>query len=228
MKRLWTITASIVFALLLAATLGPVLVVLSLRWVDPPTTAVILARSWERLWEGKEPVYPYRKVVPLASISPHLRRAVVASEDGRFYLHNGFDVREIADSLESFDRGEPLRGASTITQQTAKNLFLWEGRSLARKALEAYLTALLEHLLSKDRILEIYLNLAEWGDGIFGAEAAAIGHFGKPASGLTRSEAARLAVILPSPRRWRVRGPWVGARAQEIMARMGDVPGPAS
>jgi monofunctional biosynthetic peptidoglycan transglycosylase len=182
--------------------LGPFPPMLAWRFIEPPTTAMILARTLERYWHDQRPFYPQRRPVPLERIAPHLRRAVLAAEDERFYLHYGFDLREIARALDDYDRGKPLRGASTISQQTAKNLFLWEGRSFLRKGLEAYLTLILELLLPKDRILEIYLNLAEWGDGIFGAEAASHAYFGKPALTLPRQEAARLAAMLPNPRQW--------------------------
>lgn len=198
----------------------PVPMVLLLAVVQPPTTMIILNRAGERLIDGKRPVYPRRTVVSRSEISPNLRRAVLASEDDRFYLHFGFDLVEIDKALEKKRRGGRLRGASTLTQQVAKNIFLWEGRSYVRKGLEAYLTLWLELLLTKERILDLYLNLAEWGDGVFGAEAAARKHFGKPASKLTREEAARLAAILPSPLRWSPTGSVATLRIGAIMDRM--------
>jgi len=208
------------FTLALLMLLGPIPLVLAWRFFEPPTTAMILARMVERYWRDQRPFYPHRHAVPLARISPHLRRAVLAAEDDRFYLHYGFDFLEIGRALDDYDRGKPLRGASTISQQTAKNLFLWEGRSFLRKGLEAYLTVILELLLPKDRILEIYLNLAEWGDGIFGAEAASQAYFGKPAMSLTRQEAARLAAILPNPRQWEPDDAVAQRRARRILGRM--------
>ncbi|MEP6834848.1 MAG: monofunctional biosynthetic peptidoglycan transglycosylase, partial [Gemmatimonas sp.] len=169
---------------------------------------------------GKRPIFPKRTVVSRDEISPSLRRAVLASEDDRFYLHYGFDLIEIDKALEKKKQGGRLRGASTLTQQVAKNIFLWDGRSFIRKGLEAYLTLWLELLLTKDRILDLYLNLAEWGDGIFGAEAAARRHFGKSALNLTREEAARLAAILPSPIRWKPNGSVASLRIPAILARM--------
>lgn len=215
--RKWTYRAmlAIVIALLL-----PVPVVLLLAVVQPPTTMIMLDRALEHLGNGKRPVYPKRTVVSRAEISPYLRRAVLASEDDRFYLHHGFDFVEIDNALEKKRHGGRLRGASTLTQQVAKNIFLWEGRSFVRKGLEAYLTLWLELLLSKDRILDLYLNLAEWGDGVFGAEAAARRHFGKSASKLTREEAARLAAILPSPVRWSPTGSVASLRIPAILERM--------
>jgi len=181
---------------------------------------VILARAIGRLAAGKRPIYPRRDVVARADMSPHLRRAVLAAEDDRFYLHEGFDFEEIEKAIAAGRRGARLRGASTITQQVAKNLFLWEGRSYLRKGLEVYLTLVLEVCLPKDRILDIYLNLAEWGDGVFGAEMAARTHFRKPASRLTREEAARLAAVLPAPRRWPPGGSVATRRAAFILERM--------
>jgi monofunctional biosynthetic peptidoglycan transglycosylase len=198
----------------------PFVLVLPLNFVEPPTTAVMLRRAAERLVAGKSPVYPRRQAVGRDRISPHLRRAVLAAEADRFYLHHGFDLTEIEKALASGRRGARLRGASTITQQTAKNLFLWEGRSWLRKALEAWLAVVLEVGLTKDRILDLYLNLAEWGDGVFGAEMAARTHFGKPASRLTRDEAARLAAILPAPQRWSPKGAVAARRARTISSRM--------
>jgi monofunctional glycosyltransferase len=216
LRRLVRWCAILVLLLLLA----PIPLVLVLRVAEPPTTMLILGQALERYLEGKRPFLPRRQPVPLSQIAPHLRLAVLVSEDERFYQHRGFDFREIARALEDHDQGKPLRGASTISQQTAKNLFLWEGRSWLRKGLEAYLTVILETLLGKDRILEIYLNLAEWGDGIFGAEMAAQTYFRKPAAGLSRLEAARLAAILPNPRRWELDDPVAHRRARRILARL--------
>jgi monofunctional biosynthetic peptidoglycan transglycosylase len=145
---------------------------------------------------------------------------VLASEDDRFYLHFGIDFVEINKALDRKRRGGKLRGASTITQQVAKNLFLWNGRSFVRKGIEGYIAVLLELLLTKERILDLYLNLAEWGPNAFGAEAAARVHFGKSAATLTREQAARLAAILPAPRRWSPRGAIASGRAATIMSRM--------
>jgi monofunctional biosynthetic peptidoglycan transglycosylase len=204
--------------------LAPVVLTLPLNFVQPPTTAMILWRSVQRLAEGKRPIYPRRDVVARDQVSPHLRRAVLASEDDRFYLHFGFDFEEIGKAIERRQAGGRLRGASTITQQVAKNLFLWEGRSYVRKGAEAWITLVLEVCLSKERILDLYLNLAEWGDGIFGAEMAARTHFRKSARNLTREEAARLAAILPSPRRWPVNGSVATRRAAIVLDRMAFAP----
>jgi monofunctional biosynthetic peptidoglycan transglycosylase len=196
------------------------LLVLPLNFVQPLSTAVILERTAYRLVHGSRPVYPRRFVVAHDRISPFMHRAVLASEDDRFFLHEGFDFEEIEKAIEKSRRGGRLRGASTITQQTAKNLFLWEGRSYVRKGLEAWFTLVLELCLSKERILDIYLNLAEWGDGIFGAEMAARTYYHKPAARLSRDEAARLAAILPAPRRWSPNGAIASRRASVILQRM--------
>lgn len=180
--------------------LGLGLALLSVAWVaayrviDPPIT-FLMARDRLRGIEVR------RDVVPLAAIAPALPRAVIASEDSRFCTHRGFDVEAIEAAMEANREGRRLRGASTISQQVAKNAFLWPGRTWVRKGLEAWFTFWLELLWPKARIMEVYLNLAEWGPGIHGAEAAARHAFGKPAARLTPGEAARLAAILPSPLR---------------------------
>lgn len=193
---------------------------LALNVVQPPTTMVMLRRTLQRSSEGKQPRYPQRDIVARDEISPYLRRAVLAAEDDRFYLHWGLDVVEIRKAVDRAERGGRLRGASTITQQVAKNIFLWEGRSFVRKGSEAYLTLVLELTLPKDRILDLYLNLAEWGDGLFGAEMAARKHFGVSAKQLTAEQAARLAAILPAPRRWSPHGSVAARRVPEILLRM--------
>ncbi len=199
---------------------GPFVLILPLNVVQPATTMVLLRRAVQRTIAGKTPRYPRREIVSRNAISPHLRRAVLASEDDRFYLHWGFDIAEIQNALERARRGRRLRGASTITQQVAKNLFLWEGRSFVRKGYEAYLTLVLELCLPKDRILDLYLNLAEWGDGVFGAEMAARTHFKKSARALTRDEAALLAAVLPSPVRWSPHGAVATRRSALIVEKM--------
>jgi len=199
---------------------GPVLASLSLNVVDPPTSAVLLRRAAARLASGERPIFPRRTVVGRDRFSVHLRRAVLAAEDDRFFLHHGIDLREIRAAWARARRGGRLRGASTITQQVAKNLFLWEGRSWVRKAIEAWLALVLDACLPKERILDVYLNLVEWGPGVFGAEEAARFHLGKPAVSLGPEESARLAAILPAPSRWSPRGPEASRRARVILARM--------
>jgi len=163
-----------------------------------------------------------RQGVSINNISPHLVRAVMAGEDAKFCAHHGFDVEAIQKALKNNARGRKLRGGSTISQQTAKNLFLWPQRSWLRKGFEAYFTVLMEVLWPKRRIMETYLNAAEWGDGVFGAELAARANFGKFARDLTRTEAARLAAILPSPNKWSADapGPLVRSRTARILGNM--------
>ena len=174
-----------------------------LKYTDPPTTGVQLQRYFEARIDGK----PYRKKVvftPLSQISPQLQHAVIASEDGRFYLHHGVDwieTQKVAEASE--ENGKLGRGASTIPQQLVKNLFFTTHRNPVRKAFEYTLALLADAILGKRRELELYLNVVEWGPGVWGAEAAAQYHYHKPAAKLDREEAARLAACLPSPRRRR-------------------------
>lgn len=196
----------------------PVILVLILRFVPPPMTPLMLG-TW--LSDG-----PLTKTwMPLESISPNLVRAVIASEDGKFCSHYGFDLEAIDKALEHNTSGGSVRGASTISQQTAKNLFLSPDRTWIRKGIEAYLTVLIEALWPKKRIMETYLNIAEWGPRRFGAEAAAQANFKKPAAKLSVLEAARLATILPNPRNYRADapGPYVVRQSAIIAARIGEV-----
>ncbi len=172
------------------------------RFVDPPFTAVQAQRRVES-WFAKGIYRKRHEPVALKAISPHLQHAVIAAEDGRFYSHFGFDWTQIKDAIEDDLEDGRLRGASTITQQLVKNLFFTTRFGMVRKAGEAAVTPAAELLLGKNRILELYLNNAEWGPGVFGAEAAAKFHYRTSASRLTREQAARLAAILPSPRRRR-------------------------
>ena len=167
----------------------------------------------------------YHTWVDIESVSPHLVRAIIAAEDTRFCGHPGVDMDAIRQALEEREQGRRLRGASTLTQQTAKNVFFWNGGGMARKAGEAWMAIFIDGFWGKKRVMEMYLNVAEWGDGLYGAEAAAYGRFGKPASELTRFEAARLAAVLPSPNKWRVNpaGPYVRERTATIEARMKTV-----
>lgn len=207
----------IVIGCILALFGLPLLTILLLRWLPPPTSAFML----------HSPVKPvHYRWVAHDDISDWMRRAVVASEDQRFNEHHGFDFKAIEQALREYGDGEPLRGASTISQQTAKNLFLWSGGGFLRKGVEAMLTVSLELMWPKRRILDVYLNIAEFGPGIFGVEAAAHWCCGKSAASLTPSEAARLAAVLPSPRRWDARDPgsYVRTRSRWILEQMGAVP----
>jgi monofunctional glycosyltransferase len=189
---------------------------------NPRVTAVMEARKAEARDKGKA-VKPLWIWVPLTKISPHLRRAVIVAEDATFYQHNGFDWEGIMGAAtRNWERGELRRGGSTITQQLAKNLYLSPDRNLLRKAHEALITRALEERLTKKRILELYLNVVEWGTGIYGAEAAARHHFGKSAQDLTLAEAALLAAMLPSPRRYNPGRltPYLARRQHEILRSM--------
>ena len=192
------------------------------RWFNPASTA-FMERRLESLRAGNPKAALQHRWTPYERISPQLKRAVVAAEDAKFMDHEGFDWQAIQKALErNQQKGRVVAGASTLSQQLAKNLFLSGERSWLRKGQEAAITWMLETLLSKRRILELYLNVAEWGDGVFGAEAAARHHFGVSAAALGAEQAAFLAVILPSPRRYE-RGratPYVAGRVQSILARM--------
>lgn len=196
-----------------------------LRFAPPLFTAVMLWAKLGAVFSGQALDIDYRWV-SWQRISPQLARAVVAAEDQRFALHHGFDFQSMRAAVQASQRGRRLRGASTITQQTAKNLFLWSGRSWLRKAMEAYLTICLELMLPKQRILELYLNIVELAPGIYGAEAAAQRFFRKPAAQLTVDEAALLAAVLPNPHRLLVNrpSPYVRARAARIAKQMSQLP----
>lgn len=196
--------------------------VLALRWVPPATTAFMLDARLGA-WRAGDADYRTRyDWVAMDRISGHAGVAVIAAEDQQFAKHRGFDFKAIGEAAKRNARGKKLRGASTITQQVAKNLFLWPGRSWIRKGFEAWFTVLIEALWPKRRILEVYLNIAEFGPGTYGVEAASRRYFRKPAATLTRREAAALAAVLPSPRRFRVDAPsrYVAARRDWIMRQM--------
>ena len=215
----WSVAGFVALSVLLVATL---------RIVPPPTTAFVTARAIDA-WRAGTPGFRIdRQWVPLTQIAPELALAVVAAEDQKFPTHGGFDLDAIGSALADRDTGRRMRGASTISQQVAKNLFLWSGRSWLRKGLEAWFTVLIELLWPKSRILEVYLNVAEFGDGIYGAEAAARRHFGRAAADLRRAEAARLAAVLPNPRIYVASRPsrYVLTRQRWIERQMGQL-GPA-
>jgi len=200
---------------LLAWLVLSIAAVLTFRFVAPPFTAVMLQQTGavgelEYVWVDRD------------EIAVSAARAVMAAEDQRFLEHHGIDFVSLDRALEDYRDGDGLRGASTITQQVAKNLFLWQGRSYFRKALEAYFALLLEVLWPKERILEVYLNVAEFGPGVFGVEAAAQQFFGGRAKGLSSTQAALLAAVLPNPQRLRAARPsaYVRGRQASIMAQM--------
>jgi monofunctional biosynthetic peptidoglycan transglycosylase len=214
-----------IVGLLLALSAGPVLL---LRWINPPYSA-FMAETRLDAWSRRDGSYVFRHTwADLKHISPNLPLAVVASEDQKFPDHWGFDVEAIEKAYALNKHSHRVHGASTISQQVAKNLFLWSGRSYFRKALEAYFTVLIERLWPKRRILEIYLNIAEFGYGIYGAEAAAQQFFHKSAARLTRSDAAILAAVLPSPEHYSAGAPsrYVLQRRDWILGQMQALGGP--
>lgn len=192
--------------------------VLLFRFVPVPVTPLMLSRSIENGFSSWKHDW-----VPIEEISPNLQLAVIASEDQNFLKHNGFDFQAIEKAIEHNKKGKRKRGASTISQQTAKNVFLWEGRSWVRKGFEVYFTFLIELLWSKERIMEVYLNSIEMGNGIYGAEAASQYWYKKSAKKLTQREAAGIAAILPSPRRFKANNSssYIERRKNHIVRQMG-------
>jgi monofunctional glycosyltransferase len=175
---------------------------LALRWIDPPTTAVHVERRLEA-WIQNKPYHERYRFIPLRQISPNLQHAVIAAEDARFYQHHGFDWHAIQLAADNDMEGGRIRGGSTLDQQLVKNLFFGTGRSFLRKGAEFTLVPVAELVLGKQRILELYLNVVEWGPGIYGADAACHAWYGTSARTISREDAARLAAILPAPRRRR-------------------------
>jgi monofunctional biosynthetic peptidoglycan transglycosylase len=208
-------------ALLLVAVflfVGPMVVVAVYRFVPPPMTFLMV----QRMVEGRG---FDRRWVPMRSISPTLVRAVIAAEDARFCEHHGFDILAIQKAMRANESGRKLRGGSTISQQTAKNVFLWPQRDWVRKGLEAWFTVLIEVIWGKERIMEVYLNSIEWGPGVYGAEAAAQHNFHVSAARLSPAQAARLAAIVPKPLAWKAArpGPYIQRRSGKIGAAAGTV-----
>ena len=178
-----------------------ILSVIIFKWLPVPITPLMITRAVEHKLDGKDMVCSH-DWEPLENISINMQKAVIASEDGNFLTHHGFDFDAIQKAMKDNEKGKKLKGGSTISQQTAKNVFLWQGRSYVRKGLEAYFTVLIELIWGKERIMEVYLNSIEMGDGVYGAEAAAQYWYRKNAADLTKREAAGIAAILPNPRRF--------------------------
>ncbi len=199
-----------------------IFMVIVFKWVPVPMTPLMVIRSAQQYQDDKEVVLKH-DWVSKDEISRNLKLAVICSEDQNFLNHNGFDMKAIEKAIEFNKAGKRVRGASTISQQTAKNVFLWPHRSWFRKGLEAYFTFLIEVFWSKERILEVYLNSIEMGDGIYGAEAASQHWFKKPATKLSRSEAAAIAAILPNPRVYKARPAtnYIQGRKNWIVRQMG-------
>ena len=204
---MWGSIAAVAFVVLSVA------LVFVFGWTGPPPTFNMAGRAMDG-------VEVRRTWVPLKDISAHMVRAVVASEDQSFCSHNGFDFKEINKAIDEAERGRRVRGASTISQQTAKNVFLFNGGGFVRKGFEAWFTILIETMWSKPRIMEVYLNVAEWGDGIFGIEKAAQERYGVSAKQLTQRQAASLAAVLPSPNRWKIDWSYAQSRAGQIRTLM--------
>ena len=215
LKR-WFFKAVIVFFI------TSILAVIVFKWVPVPFTPLMLIRNIEQWTEGKSATFTH-KWVSMDEISPNLAKAVVVSEDQKFLQHFGFDVEAIEKAYEGNKKGKKIKGGSTITQQTAKNVFLWPQRSYVRKGFEVYFTFLIEVIWSKERILEVYLNSIEMGDGVYGAEAASQHWFRKSAKKLSTYEAASIAAILPNPRKYKaVRSSnYVERRKNWIVRQMG-------
>jgi monofunctional glycosyltransferase len=199
--------------------------VVAVRFFEPPTTLTVVQRALEHATSGEGFAWPDRRPLPLAELGSAVPRAFVSSEDGRFFLHGGLDWDGICLAVEENASGGRLRGGSTLTQQVAKNVFLWQGRSWLRKGLEAWYTVLLELLVPKERILELYLNVAETGPMTFGAEAGALRAFGRSARTLGPEEAGRLAGVLPDPRHRSVGGGAAASRAAFVIANPAPFPG---
>ncbi|WP_345095085.1 monofunctional biosynthetic peptidoglycan transglycosylase [Flavobacterium chungnamense] len=179
-----------------------ILLVVLFKWIPVPFTPLMITRAIEQKIDGQEMTCSH-DWVPLEDISINLQKAVIASEDGNFLKHNGFDFKAMQKAFKNNNRGKKLKGGSTISQQTAKNVFLWQGRSYIRKGLEAYFTFLIEIVWGKERIMEVYLNSIEMGKGVYGAEAAAEHWYRTDAKNLTKIQAAGIAAILPNPRKYK-------------------------
>jgi len=225
---LWRIGRALLFTLLslLCLAVGSVL---ALRWIDPPTSAFMLEARVTALLHGDHAYRTHYHWVDLEEISPQAALAVIAAEDQNFPFHAGFDFKSIREAVRAHEHGAKLRGASTISQQVAKNLFLWSGRSFVRKGLEAMFTVMIEAFWPKERILEIYLNIAEFGRGIYGVEAASSAFFHKDALRLNSADSALLAVVLPNPKLYRVDAPsrYVLAQREWTLRQMANLGGPA-
>jgi monofunctional biosynthetic peptidoglycan transglycosylase len=206
--------------------ISSILIVVVYKFIPPPVTPIMIIRVFESWFEGKN-VGIRKYWVPYEKISKNVFRAVVSAEDARFMSHNGFDwdAIEAARRYNEAKKGKKLRGASTISMQTAKNAFLWHGRNYVRKALEAYFTVLIELIWGKKRILEVYVNIIEFGEGIYGVQAASEHFFHKDAINLSKREAALLAAVLPNPRSWSpiAPTPYIEKRVEFIQGRMNSV-----
>uniref|UniRef100_A0A7V2ZM71 Biosynthetic peptidoglycan transglycosylase n=1 Tax=Ignavibacterium album TaxID=591197 RepID=A0A7V2ZM71_9BACT len=215
------------FKFIVLAFIASVIIVFLLRWINPVTSSIMVQRQIESIFSGDFDYIKY-SWVDYNDCSPYLPIAFVAAEDQNFPEHFGFDVKEIKKALKQYERGRRIRGASTITQQVAKNLFLWEGKSFVRKGIEAYFTVLIELLWDKKRILEVYMNIAEFGDMIFGVKMASLAYYKKLPAKVSPAQAAMLAAVLPNPKRYSVVKPsgYVRGRQNWILKQMNSLGGP--
>lgn len=195
------------------------------RFIPVPVTPLMVIRLWEQAWDEKKDVRLYKDWVSIDNISKNMPQAVYAAEDQKFLEHNGFDWKAMEEAWEKNKKGKRIKGASTISQQTAKNVFLWPSRNLIRKGLEAYFTFLIETIWTKERIMEVYLNVIEMGPGIYGIEAASQTFYNRPASKLTRQQAAMIAAVLPNPIRWSPAKPtgYIRGRQSWILRQMNNL-----
>jgi monofunctional biosynthetic peptidoglycan transglycosylase len=209
---------NIALALFIVLVAGPVVAVVLYRFIPPPVTPLMVIRAVE----GRGLDHRWRSI---NDVAPALPRALIAAEDARFCEHHGFDLDALQKAYANNEAGKKIRGGSTISQQAAKNVFLWPGRSYVRKGLEAWFTVLIETIWGKKRIMEVYLNSIEYGPGIYGAESASRRYFGVGADKLTQAQASRLAAILPSPLKWKVvkPGKYVAKRSKKIGRASGTV-----
>jgi monofunctional glycosyltransferase len=223
-RRLRKLLLWLLFWVLILSLL-PVLV---FRWLPPPSTAFMLQEWYQARQSNEQARHPDYLWVNWADISPYMRLAAVAAEDQKFPHHRGFDIHSIQAAVQDYYRSGRLRGASTISQQAAKNLFLWPRQSLFRKGLEAWFTLLIEQLWPKQRILEVYLNIAEFSPGVYGVEAASLKYFGTSAMMLDASQAALLAAVLPNPKIYSITEPsnYVINRRDWILRQMRQLGGP--
>lgn len=216
-RRIFRIFLKLVYAFFALSIVSVAL----FKFVPVPFTPLMVSRTIDNIIDGEELEFSH-DWVPLEEISPNLQKAVIASEDATYLTHSGFDFTAMQKALKNNEKGKRIKGGSTISQQTAKNVFLWQGRSYVRKAFEAYFTILIEAIWGKRRIMEVYLNSIEMGNNVYGAEAAARHYFEKPASELTPREAASIAAILPNPRKYKATNssPYIERRKSRIQKHM--------
>ncbi|MFC0262878.1 monofunctional biosynthetic peptidoglycan transglycosylase [Fontibacter flavus] len=223
--RIFRIIFRIIFKIILWFFILSIGFTIIYRFIPVPITPLMVIRLYEQAVDEKKELRLYKDWVSMKHISKNVPQAVVAAEDQKFLDHNGFDWEAMKKAWENNKKGKRVKGASTISQQTAKNVFLWPGRNLVRKGLEAYFTFLIETIWSKERIMEVYLNVIEMGEGVYGIEAAAQTNFKKSAAKLNRNESALIAAVLPNPRRWSPARPtpYIQGRQVWILRQMNNI-----